>query len=261
MESRLVSIIMPCFKCTDVVTRSIKSVIAQTHPNWELICIIDGQDNSLYDEIRMFVDLRIRVIVLEQNKGAAIARNIGIDNARGEFIAFIDADDVWLKNKIELQLSFMIKHGATASCTYVDYGHFSGRHHSGHFQKKYQKSPNLKYTSRNIYDLLIENKICTSSVMLKSNALHNNNFPNVRHRHDIILWCLLLKKGITFVALPLPLVRYDIGTKGISSNKLKMIKANYLAYLYITQSKSLSFVIIALTIIKRVILEINWKLK
>ena len=115
----LVSIIMPLYNSEKFLSSSIESVVKQTYKNWELIIVDDrSTDNSLQKAIEyMKKDNRIKIIKLQENSGPAIARNTGIEAANGKFIAFLDSDDMWLPDKLELQLNFMRKTNASFSYT------------------------------------------------------------------------------------------------------------------------------------------------
>ena len=103
----LVSIIMPFYKKELYIEDSIKSILNQSYQNFEIILINDDVDNK--DFVKKISELDARVILLQNNKnlGAGLSRNKGISVSNGEFIAFCDCDDLWKKNKLELQLNFM----------------------------------------------------------------------------------------------------------------------------------------------------------
>ena len=116
----LVSIIMPSYNTAKYISDSIKSVLAQTYKNWELIIVDDcSTDNT--DEIvgEFLADERIRYLKNEKNSGAAVSRNYALREARGKWIAFLDSDDLWLPEKLEKQLAFMVENGYKFS--YTDY--------------------------------------------------------------------------------------------------------------------------------------------
>src|SRR5690606_21976023 len=104
------SVIMPCYNARRFIGRSIESVINQTFQNWELVIIDDGSVDDTPEYIKEHYadgDRRIRLLKLERNSGAAVARNTGIKHAAGRFIAFLDSDDTWDPDKLRLQLAFM----------------------------------------------------------------------------------------------------------------------------------------------------------
>lgn len=101
MAEKLVSIIMPTYNRAHVIPRAIKSVLKQTYQNWELLIIDDGSADNTEQVIMAIDDSRICYVKLPENKGACYARNRGLERAKGEYIAFLDSDNVWMKNYLE----------------------------------------------------------------------------------------------------------------------------------------------------------------
>tara|TARA_A100001015_G_C14332996_1_gene460074 strand:+ start:63 stop:482 length:420 start_codon:yes stop_codon:yes gene_type:complete len=118
--AQLVSIIMPVFNSSKFLGSAIESVLVQTYHEWELIICDDGStDNSVsIAKNYAFRDSRISVIQNKNDRGAPGARNSCLDVASGRYIAFLDADDLWLKNKLELQISFMESNNYTFVYSY-----------------------------------------------------------------------------------------------------------------------------------------------
>ncbi len=102
-----VSVVMPVYNREESVKDSIFSVLRQTMSQFELIIVDDGSVDNTVDVIKTVRDDRIRLICLEENKGASYARNIGIEAACGQYIAFIDSDDQWTIEKLDEQLKYM----------------------------------------------------------------------------------------------------------------------------------------------------------
>ena len=113
MKEDLVSIVVPVYNCEKFIRQTINTVKKQTYNNWELLlvndCSTDRSKEIIIKELKD--DDRIKLLELEKNSGAAIARNKGIENARGKYIAFLDADDLWNEEKIEKQIRFMKDNG------------------------------------------------------------------------------------------------------------------------------------------------------
>lgn len=109
MLDGLVSIIMPSWNTEKYIAESIKSVLAQTYTNWELIIVDDCSTDNTDEVIANFCDKRIRYLKNTQNSGAALTRNRALREAKGEWIAFLDSDDIWLPEKLEKQIKFMKK--------------------------------------------------------------------------------------------------------------------------------------------------------
>ena len=108
MNSDLISIIMPSYNTADYISESIKSVQAQTYDNWELLIVDDCSTDNTDEIVEAFLsDHRIHYLKNEKNSGAAVSRNKALRNAKGQWIAFLDSDDLWTKDKLERQIEFM----------------------------------------------------------------------------------------------------------------------------------------------------------
>lgn len=113
----MVSIIMPSYNTARYIGDSIRSVLAQTYENWELLIVDDCSTDNTDEIIASFSDDRIRFFKNERNAGAAVSRNRALREARGRWIAFLDSDDLWLPEKLKKQLAFMQKNGHAFSYT------------------------------------------------------------------------------------------------------------------------------------------------
>jgi len=114
----LISIVMPCYNASSTIYDSIGSVLLQTYKNWELIVVDDRSTDNSRDIILSIKDERIRFISSQVNSGSpATPRNIAIKESRGEYIAFLDSDDLWTPTKLERQVEFMIKNNYKFTCT------------------------------------------------------------------------------------------------------------------------------------------------
>ena len=117
MIDGLVSVIMPSWNTAQYIAQSIQSVINQTYTKWELIIVDDCSTDNTDEVVEGFKDKRIKYLKNEVNSGAALTRNRAMREARGEWIAFLDSDDLWRPTKLEHQISFMKKNGYGLSFT------------------------------------------------------------------------------------------------------------------------------------------------
>lgn len=117
MENELVSIIMPSWNTGNFIAESIQSVINQTYKNWELIIVDDCSTDNTDEVVSFYKDQRIKYLKNEKNSGAAITRNKALREAQGEWIAFLDSDDLWAPEKLEHQINFMKNNGYNLSFT------------------------------------------------------------------------------------------------------------------------------------------------
>ena len=115
----LVSIITPNWNCAKYICETIKSVQAQTYQNWEMIIVDDCSTDNSEEVVKPFLELdkRIRFLKNVKNSGAAVSRNYALREAKGRWIAFLDSDDLWLPEKLERQLRFMVENGYKFSYT------------------------------------------------------------------------------------------------------------------------------------------------
>lgn len=218
----LVSVIMPNYNGAKYIKDSIDSVLAQTYQNWELIIVDDcSTDNSL-EVIAQYQDERIKVFKNEKNSGAAVSRNKAIENATGRYIAFLDSDDLWLENKLALQLEFMQKKDCAFSFT--DYKVIN---QSGEFITNYSVSKDTYEYA----DILKHCAIGCLTVIYDCNKLGKIYMPtNATKREDFACWLQILKRGYIAVGYHQILAVYRVHTKSVSSNKFKMIKYQWNVY-------------------------------
>lgn len=116
-KDELVSIIMPSYNTASYIQETVESVLKQTYTNWELIIVDDCSTDDTDDILATFTDKRIRIYKNEKNSGAAVSRNKALREANGKWIAFLDSDDLWSKDKLEKQITFMKKNGYSFSYT------------------------------------------------------------------------------------------------------------------------------------------------
>lgn len=117
MVDGLVSIIMPSWNTADFIRESIDSILAQTYTNWELLIVDDCSTDNTDEVVASYKDERIKYFKNEKNSGAALTRNKALREAQGEWIAFLDSDDLWTVDKLEKQIKFMNDRGYKLSFT------------------------------------------------------------------------------------------------------------------------------------------------
>lgn len=122
MDKNMISVIMPAYNTEKYIGKSIESVLAQDYDNFELIIIDDGSKDNTKNIIRQYAeqDARIKLIVKEENQGLSLARNTAMDAAKGEYIAFLDSDDLWEKNTLSLLLKEAVRYEASFVCAKMD---------------------------------------------------------------------------------------------------------------------------------------------
>lgn len=204
---------MPAFNAAAYIEQSIKSVLSQSYGSFELIVIDDASvDNTLEIATALsLTDNRIKVFHNETNKGVAFSRNYGIELSKGELIAFLDSDDLWLKDKLSIQVQ-MKKNNPEVPLLYSAYELIDSS--SKRLKKAVLPSTKIKYD-----DLLKSNDIGCLTVVVDRSVLDSERFEKIGHE-DFNLWLKLLAKGQAAIGTNDILAQYRVH-KSLSSNKRK----------------------------------------
>lgn len=213
-ESNLVSIITPAYNASRFILETIKSVKDQTYANWEMLIIDDcsTDDTRRIVEEQSRLDQRIHLIAAPQNGGPAKARNLGLQKAKGRYIAFLDSDDLWLPEKLERQLKFMKTRQVSFSFTQYRY-----MNEKGVISEEIVKVPDcLDYKGL----LRNTNLIGCLTVLLDREKIGPVEFKNIPPE-DFVLWLDILKKGHKAYGLQEDLSSYRVVRNSVSRNKLK----------------------------------------
>jgi teichuronic acid biosynthesis glycosyltransferase TuaG len=176
---------MPYFQKRKYITSSVNSVLNQSYKNFELIIIYDDNnknDLNLISKIKN-KDKRIKLIINKKNLGVGFSRNIAIKKSKGKFIAFIDSDDLWKKNKLKKQLNFMIKNKYNFSHTSYDIVS------NNILSNKKKIAKDLTYQ-----ELLKSCDIGLSTVIIKKNLIKKNLFPKLKTKEDFVVWLKIAKQ-------------------------------------------------------------------
>lgn len=223
MNNNLVSIITPSYKSEKFIAQTIESVLAQTYQNWEIIIVDDVSPDNSNDTIEKYCknDNRIKLIKLERNSGPAVARNKAIEESKGRYIAFLDADDLWKPEKLEKQIKFMEEKDCVLS-----YSAYETMTEEGVLKNKYINPP-LKIAYK---DLLKSNYIGCLTAIYDTEKVGKIYMPLINKRQDYGLWLKILKNTDFAYGLDEPLATYRIMSNSVSSNKYKLLKYNYLLF-------------------------------
>ena len=220
MNEKLVSIITPNYNSENFITQTIESVLNQTYTEWEMIIVDDVSSDKSVDIIQNYLkkDVRIKLIKLEENSGAAVARNTAIKNAKGRFIAFLDSDDLWNSSKLEKQITFMIE--KNCSLSYSNYSLIDEEGESLDIIKIPPKK--LNYNEQ-----LKENQIGCLTAIYDQHKIGKIYMPLIKKRQDYGLWLNILKKTNYAYKIDKNLAIYRVRKNSISSNKIEMLKYNF----------------------------------
>lgn len=212
----MVSVIVPVKNAAPYIAETIKSVLAQDYQDFELILVDDGSDDDSVKIMNGYASDKVSIIANQNAKGAAGARNTGIDKASGRYIAFIDADDLWAEDKLSEQTGFMRKMNAAFSFTGYEFADENGKG-SGTIVRVPEK---MTYK-----DALKNTTIFTSTVMFDMDALSKEDIymPYVKSE-DTATWWKVLKKGYIAYGLDKSLTLYRRIGGSLSSNKIEALR-------------------------------------
>ena len=216
----MVSIIMPSYNTAKFISSTIKSVLAQTYTNWELIIVDDCSTDNTDEVVEPFLsDSRICYIKNEKNSGAAVSRNRALREAKGKWIAFLDSDDLWLQEKLEKQIEFMKKNDCHFSYTnYIEIDENSmlnGRSITGP----------KRITQHGMYNYCW---IGCLTAMYDAETIGLIQIADIKKNNDYAMWLKACKKADCYL-LDEVLAKYRRGRTGsVSNHSVKtMIKWHY----------------------------------
>ena len=221
--SGLVSIITPTYNAERTIAKAIESVLSQSYSNWEMLITDDcSQDNTVEIVSRYAeADSRIRLIRSAQNNGAGVARNTSISHACGQYIAFLDADDRWMPNKLERQIDFMQQTGAKVCyCSYVTCDA------NDQIQNIIPCPKRVSYRS-----ILQDDRMGMLTLVYDAQALGKVMMPLMRRRQDWALKILLLQKCGQALGVPETMAVYRVADGSLSNGgKTSLVRYNVAVY-------------------------------
>ena len=219
----LVSIIIPYHKKKKYISTTINSAISQSYKNIEILIVYDDEnydDLELLEEIKK-KDERIRIIKNKKKMGAGLSRNIGISSSKGNYIAFLDADDAWEVEKLRKQMSFMTDNNYQVSHTsykIVD----EDRNVIGN---------RIARSFFNLEDLLKSCDIGTSTVIIKKSIFGDQiKFPSIKTKEDFVLWLRILERDIKIYGLDKNLSKWTKSNSSLSSSTIQKLMDGFKVY-------------------------------
>ncbi|RXM48564.1 glycosyltransferase family 2 protein [Flavobacterium sp. YO12] len=219
----LVSILMPTFNAEKFIKAAIESVQKQTYENWEMILVDDASTDETVKIIDDFAqkDSRIKLFQLETNSGNGFARNKALEKASGKYIAFLDADDLWLSTKLEKQIQFLKANNLPFTFSFYDCIDDNGNN----LNRRVQTPIPLTYKQ-----LFFCNYVGNLTAIYDADFFGKIKLESSQKRQDWRLWLTILKQIKTAEAIPESLAFYRIRKDSISSSKFKLIKHNFGVY-------------------------------
>ena len=224
-----VTVIIPFKHNTKYLFSALNSVFNQTYKSFRIIIIYDNEDRNDLDEIRRFLDNKykkkkrlVKIKINKKNLGAGNSRNIGIKKCNTKYIAFLDSDDLWKKNKLKVQINYMEKNNQVFS------------HTSYQIINEENKVISLRVAKSKIKfeELLGSCDIGLSTVILSTKFMKKNNyyFPKIKTKEDFVLWLKIAKKMKFMTGINKKLTCYRKVSNSLSSNKLISIINGYKVY-------------------------------
>ena len=224
-----VTIVIPYKKNLDYLFSALKSTFEQSYRNFKISIIYDNEDKSDLYKIKKFLKNEVikkkisyKIIVNKNSLGAGYARNVGIKKSKTKYIAFLDSDDLWDKNKLKIQVNFMEKNNILFS------------HTSFHIINANNKIISSRFAKKKILfkDLITSCDIGLSTVILRSSLLNKNKilFPKIKTKEDYVLWLRIIKKINIIRGLNNKLTYYRKTKGSLSSDKLLSLINGYKVY-------------------------------
>ena len=207
-----VSIILPNYNSSKSIKQTINTILNQTYKNWELIIVDDNSDKTTKNILSEYKNnKKIKIYFSKKNKGTAYCRNLAIKKTKSEYLAFIDSDDLWQRNKLKLQINFMKINNY--SFTYTYYKTFKKDNSTKNFiivPNKFNFKTFIKNTS-----------IATCTMIVKRAVASRIKFPNTKICEDYFYKCKLLKKVDYAYCYPKYLGEYQIRKNSLQSNRIR----------------------------------------
>jgi teichuronic acid biosynthesis glycosyltransferase TuaG len=223
MERALVSIITPSFNSEKFIGETIQSVQNQTYQNWEMIIVDDCSTDQTVSVIQQLVknDGRIHLFQLDKNSGAGIARETALSNAKGAYIAFLDADDLWKPVKLEKQLQFLKNNKVPFTFSFYDCIDEKGNA----LNRRVEAPRSLSYCQ-----LFFCNYVGNLTGIYEVNYFGKIAISATRKRQDWMVWLTILKKIKKAKPVPESLAFYRIRDNSLSASKIDLLKHNFAVY-------------------------------
>lgn len=219
----MISIVMPAYNCEKYISEAIESVLKQTYCDWELLIVDDCSADGTARIAEQFAenDSRIKLIKQPQNGGVARARNTGVAMAKGEYIAFLDSDDMWCEDKLEKQIKLQEESGAAVIYSSYDFIDEDGNM----ILKPYIVPPKTDYSK-----MLHSNVVGCSTLLADTQILKKHPFSTDFYHEDYVLWMELMSIPVKAVGNTEVLSHYRLVKGSRSDNKKNAAKQRWNIY-------------------------------
>ncbi|MFV0504443.1 MAG: glycosyltransferase family 2 protein [Lachnospirales bacterium] len=212
-----ISVIVPCFNCEKCVEETLDSIVNQTYKNIEIIAIDDCSMDNTYKILNLYSekDKRLKVFKNKTNMGVALTRNKGVGLSNSNYIAFIDADDVWEEEKLSIQIKYINHENIDAVATSYDLYNADLSHKINSYHTK---------EIINYKKMLCENLIGLSTVLIKKDVYEKFRMTNKYIHEDYELWLKLLRNNYKIRGIDKQLVKYRLLESSRNFSKLNSLK-------------------------------------
>ena len=220
---KLISIIMPYYKKKAFIGAAIKSVLCQSYKKFELIIIYDDENLEDFQYISSLAskDSRIKLLKNKRNLGSGLSRNLGIKYSKGHYLAFLDSDDFWLKNKLKTQVNFMKKNKLSISFTAYKIVNENNE------VIGYREADKII----NFSNLINSCDLGLSTVIVKSSLIKKKFFfPDLKTKEDYVFWLNIARNNNSFYGLNKKLSAWRRLSNSLSSNSFQKLFDGYLVY-------------------------------
>lgn len=209
----VVTVIIPAYNAAQYIEETVKSVVNQTVTEWELIVVDDHSADETCEIVRQLAagDRRIRLFCNEVNQGVAKTRNCALEQVRGQYVAFLDSDDIWYPDKLEKQLNLLKTECADFS--YTSYRLVTAEENAWIGDYLVPEETSLK-------DMLGQNRIGCSTVLMRRELADRYRFSDEFYHEDYVLWLQMLRQGVKMVGLRDIMVDYRYSPVSRAGNKL-----------------------------------------
>ena len=206
-----IDIIIPNYNKANYLEECLNSVISQSYKNWRIYLIDDNSNDNSKTILKKYEkNEKFKIFYLKENHGPAYCRNLGIKNSNSDYVAFLDSDDFWPHNKLEVQIKYALDNNY--SFTYTDYKFF----YNDDLSKKVLTNLPVSYSYKNF---LMHSSMSTSSILLERQILKNTPFESVKHE-DYLFKCKILRNINSAYKVKDIHVFYRINKNNRSSNKV-----------------------------------------
>ena len=246
----LISVVITYYKKKAFIKRTLQSIFNQTYKNYEIIFVYDQEEKKDLEFIKKLLSRfkRKKIIINKKNYGVSKSRNIAIKNIKGKYLAFIDSDDLWKKNKLLTQLNFMEK----------NFYHFSFTSYGEIDEKNKVLKERKILLDVNYTKLYKSNFIGLSTVMVSQKIFPKIYFPKLTTQEDFALWLKLLRQGVKIKCLNKTLSFWRRTKNSLSSNLLrKLVDAFKLYYLYEKKNFIISIFSVIVLSCNKILKKIN----